>query len=241
MPILSSKSLYLIVITYRMKLYLKEKISAIPLAERPREKLCYQGVSALADAELIALLIGSGNRKSRVEKISSTVLDLLDRYNGSLTVNQLIEVPGIGKAKASVILAALEFSRRRLCPDRRRIGSPKDILPLVVHYANRKQEYFLCLSLNGAHEVIAIRVVSIGLVNRSLVHPREVFADPLQDRAAAIVIAHNHPSGNLEPSEEDVQVTQRLKTVADILGILLLDHIVFSEEGYHSFLEHGRL
>ncbi|MCX7787279.1 MAG: DNA repair protein RadC [Spirochaetes bacterium] len=224
-----------------MKLYLKEKILNLPTKERPREKLYFQGVAALSDAELLAILIGSGNRTVRVEKISSLLLDLLDRSNGNITVDALMKIPGVGKAKGTLILAALEFSRRFLCPERKRIGFPRDVLPLVSHYANRKQEYFLSISLNGAHEVLAIRVVSIGLVNRSLVHPREVFADPLQDRAAALVIAHNHPSGNLDPSLEDKQVTMRLRTAAELLGIVFLDHIIFSEEGYYSFLEHGEL
>ncbi len=224
-----------------MKLYLKEKILSLPTEERPREKLYFQGVSTLSDAELLAILIGSGTKVARVEKITSLLLDFLDRSNGSITVDELMKIPGIGKAKATLILAALEFSRRSLCPARKRIGFPSDVLPLVSHYANRKQEYFLSISLNGAHEVLAIRVVSIGLVNRSLVHPREVFADPLQDRAAALVIAHNHPSGNLDPSAEDKQVTTRLRNVAELLGIVFLDHIIFSEEGYYSFLEHGEL
>lgn len=224
-----------------MKLYLKEKILSLPTEERPREKLCFQGVASLSDAELLAILIGSGNRAARVEKITTLLLDLLDRSNGNVSADTLMNIPGIGKAKATLILASLEFSRRRLCPERKRIGFPRDVLPLVSHYANRKQEYFLSISLNGAHEVIAIRVVSIGLVNRSLVHPREVFADPLQDRAAAVVIAHNHPSGNLEPSAEDKQVTSRLRNAAELLGIVFLDHVIFSEEGYYSFLEHGEL
>lgn len=224
-----------------MQLYLREKISSLPLKERPREKLCFQGVTSLSDAELLAILIGAGTRKAGVEKLSSAVLDYIDRAKDDISVPSLIEIPGIGKAKATLILASLEFSRRRLCPEHKKIGFPADVLPMVSHYSDRKQEYFLCISLNGAHEVIAIRVVSIGLVNRSLVHPREVFADPLQDRAAAIIIAHNHPSGNLEPSSEDKQVTSRIKSASDILGIGFLDHIIFGPKGYYSFLEQGEL
>ncbi len=128
-----------------------------------------------------------------------------------------------------------------MCPSATRITVPSDILPVVRHYADRKQEHFLCLSLNGAHEVQSVRVVSIGLVNRTIVHPREVFADPLTDRAAAVVVAHNHPSGRVDPSMEDRDVTRRLKQAGDTLGIRLLDHLVFSTKGYYSFLEHGEL
>lgn len=213
----------------------------MPLEERPREKIIDRGVASLSDPELLAVLIGSGIKNSGVEKITAAVLDLVDKQNGRVTPEKLISITGIGKAKAALILAALEFSRRRLCPDRIRIGFPKDVLPLITHYADRKQEHFLCLSLNGAHEVISVRVVSVGLVNRALVHPREVFADPLSDRAAAVVIAHNHPSGNLEPSAEDRTVTKKLQNAADILGINFLDHIIFSRLGYYSFLEKGEL
>jgi DNA repair protein RadC len=224
-----------------MKLYVMERISDMPLEERPREKIIDRGVASLSDPELLAVLIGSGIKNSGVEKITAAVLDLVDKQNGRVTPEKLISITGIGKAKAALILAALEFSRRRLCPDRIRIGFPKDVLPLITHYADRKQEHFLCLSLNGAHEVISVRVVSVGLVNRALVHPREVFADPLSDRAAAVVIAHNHPSGNLEPSAEDRTVTKKLQNAADILGINFLDHIIFSRLGYYSFLEKGEL
>jgi DNA repair protein RadC len=115
------------------------------------------------------------------------------------------------------------------------------VLPVIRHYADRKREHFLSISLNGAHEVIHSRVVSIGTVNRTFVHPREVFSDPLTDRAAAVIVAHNHPSGNVEPSREDADITHRLTESANILGIDLLDHIVFSMNEYYSFLEHDRL
>jgi DNA repair protein RadC len=107
--------------------------------------------------------------------------------------------------------------------------------------ADRKQEHFLCISLNGAYEVIAVRTVSVGLVNKTQVHPREVFADPLTDRATAIIVAHNHPTGNLTPSKEDIAITRQLKSAGEILGIKLLDHIIFSHKGYYSFMENNEL
>jgi DNA repair protein RadC len=224
-----------------MKLYVMEKIADRPPEERPREKIIDKGVSSLSDSELLSVLIGSGTKDTGVEKITAAVLDMIDKQNGLITPEKLTSIKGIGTAKATLILAALEFSRRRLCPDRIRIGFPKDILPLITHYADRKQEHFLCISLNGAHEVISVRVVSVGLVNRALVHPREVYADPLSDRAAAVILAHNHPSGNLEPSTEDRTVTKKLQGAADILGINFLDHIIFGRTGYYSFLEKGEL
>jgi DNA repair protein RadC len=113
------------------------------------------------------------------------------------------------------------------------------VLPLIRHYADRRQEHFLCVSLNGANEIIATRVVSVGLVNKTQVHPREVFADPITDRASAVIVAHNHPSGSLEPSKEDIDITGQLRSAGEILGIRLLDHVIFNSKGYYSFLEKG--
>jgi DNA repair protein RadC len=115
------------------------------------------------------------------------------------------------------------------------------LLPHIRHYADRKQEHFLCVSLNGANEVLNIRVISIGLIDRSPVHPREVFADALTDRASAIMVAHNHPSGGLEPSPSDVTITAQLKAAGEMVGVSLLDHVIFNRTGYFSFLEAGRL
>lgn len=112
---------------------------------------------------------------------------------------------------------------------------------MIRHYGDRKQEHFICISLNGANEVIAHRVVSIGLVNKTQVHPREVFADPITDRAAAIIVAHNHPSGGIAPSSEGIAITEQLKGAGETLGVKLLDHIIFNQKDYYSFLENGLL
>jgi DNA repair protein RadC len=133
-------------------------------------------------------------------------------------------------------VAALEFSRRRIAADGVKVRTPDDVIPLVAHLNDRKQEVFVCVSLSGAHEVIATRIVTVGLANMCQVHPREVLADPIVDRACSIIVAHNHPSGDLTPSDEDLKVTSRLKSAAAILGINLLDHIVFSRRGFRSIL-----
>jgi DNA repair protein RadC len=122
-----------------------------------------------------------------------------------------------------------------------KIRSAKDVVPLVSHLANRQQEHFLTVSLNGAHEVIASRVVTVGLANSTQIHPREVFAEAISDRACAIIAAHNHPSGDLSPSTEDLAVTERLTQAGGILGIRLLDHIIFSANGFFSFAEAGMM
>jgi len=126
-------------------------------------------------------------------------------------------------------------------PEGFKIGLPPDVLPLIQHMADRKKEYFLCISLNGAYEVIAVRTVSVGLVNKTQVHPWEVFADPITDRATAIIVAHNHPTGNLTHSKDDIAITRQLKSAGETLGIRLLDHIIFGNKGYYSFQESDRL
>lgn len=217
------------------------RISELAPSERPREKLYVQGAAALTDRELLAVLIGSGSPGKGVNLLATEVLPIIDRRSGRVKIDDLTAITGLGIAKAAVLAAAMELARRHLCPERRKIAYPADVLPMVNHFADRKQEHFLCLSLNGAHEVTALRVVSVGLVNRTIVHPREVFADPLTDRAAAVVVCHNHPSGNVQPSDEDKQVTSRLVEAGVTLGIQVLDHIIFSDRGYYSFLEHGAL
>lgn len=216
------------------------EISGYDAAARPRERLLMQGAVRLSDRDLVTLIVGSGVKGNRVERIAEKLLEVLDRMDRrQIDIDLIRNIPGIGGAKAAQISAALEFARRRFRPAALRVRYPQDVLPVIRHYADRKQEHFLCVSLNGAHEVIETRVVSVGLVNRTVVHPREVFADPLQDRAAAIIVAHNHPSGNIDPSDEDREVTRRLKEAGTLLGIPLLDHIVFTTTGHYSFLENG--
>jgi DNA repair protein RadC len=135
----------------------------------------------------------------------------------------------------------LEFGRRRWGASGSAVTNPAEIFSLVRKYADRKQERFISLSLNGAHEVLAVRVVTVGLVNRTIVHPREVFADIIQDRAAAFIVAHNHPSGRISPSPEDNEITDRLQKAAVILGLHFLDHLIFSETAWWSYRQEGLL
>jgi DNA repair protein RadC len=209
--------------------------------EKPRERLISSGPTILSDSELLSVILGSGIKNKDVYTLAGEVLKVIDRVNGKPDIKELLSLPGLGNAKAALICAVMEFARRILHPDHRKIKSPGDVYSVVQHFADRKQEHFLTLSLNGAQEVIAIRIVSIGLVNRTIVHPREVFADPLTDRAASIVVAHNHPSGQVDPSNEDIEVTSRLKNAGAVLGIGLLDHLIFSKTAYYSFLEDGKL
>lgn len=217
-----------------------KRISDIPKSDRPREKMHAKGPEALSDHELLTILLGSGTKGSDVMTVAGRILKVLDG-NKELSLDELKKIEGVGPAKATLIAAALEFARRRIRPEGLKISFPADVLPLIQHYADRKQEHFLCVSINGANEVIKSRVVSVGLVNKTQVHPREVFADPITDRASAIIVAHNHPAGTLTPSTEDKEITVQLKLSGETLGIRLLDHIIFNHKGYYSFLEHGEL
>ncbi len=218
-----------------------KKIKDLPKSERPRERLLEKGARTLSDEELLAVLIGKGTKDRDVLALSRQLVKVVDRKGLDLTVEDILDIKGIGTAKAALIVAALEFVRRRVKEEGVKIQSPVDVVPLIRHYANRKQEHFITISLNGANEVMNIRVVTIGLIDKSHVHPREVFADVLMERASSLIVAHNHPSGSLTPSREDMAVTKQLKEAGELLGIKLLDHIIFSHRGYYSFLEHGEL
>jgi DNA repair protein RadC len=212
-----------------------------PDAAGPRERLLAHGPGALSDRELLAIVLNTGIRGKSVGVLAAELSERLDRNRGVPGAKELASLPGMGTAKACSIAALVEYGRRRWGPCGIRITNPSDAYPLVRHYADRRQERFICVSLNGAHETLGIRVVTVGLVNRTIVHPREVFAEPIVDRASSILVAHNHPSGRLEPSEEDAEITRRLKTAGDLLGIVLLDHLIFSDTAYYSFLKDGRL
>ncbi|MDR1955789.1 MAG: DNA repair protein RadC [Treponema sp.] len=210
-------------------------------AERPREKLINAGPAAMSDMELLTILLNGGIRDDPENTRAQTLLERLDQEKGIPLVKELSLVTGVGKIKACSIVAMLEFGRRRWGATGTRIKHPQDIYTLIRHHADRRQERFICLSLNGAHEVLAVRIVTIGLVNRTIVHPREVFADPILDRASAVIVAHNHPSGQLIPSAEDDEITRRLQAAAEILGLHFLDHLIFSETTYFSYRQTSRL
>jgi DNA repair protein RadC len=216
-----------------------KRMTDLPSYERPREKMLQKGPGALTDEELVAVLLGFGIKGHDVMTVAGRIVRLVDQHHGRPDLKDLQQLEGVGPAKATLMAAALEFARRRIHPEGLKIRTPVDVLPLIRHYGERKQEYFLCISLNGANEVITHRVVSIGLVNQTQVHPREVFADPITDRASAVILAHNHPSGDITPSEADRKITRQLRKAGETLGISVLDHIIFGRKGHYSFLENG--
>ncbi len=203
----------------------------------PRERASQYGISALTDKELFALLLGSGNKQCGVRDLAQRLQDYCDKTFDFSDIEKLQSVSGIGLAKASLIAAAFELARRYLCPTKKVISCPRDVVPFLLHYGDRSQETFLSVLLNGANEILCVRPVTTGLLNKTLTHPREVFSDAVKRRAGAVIVAHNHPSGRLIPSEDDKKITETLRKAGDLLGIRLLDHIVFNGWDYFSFLE----
>jgi len=214
-------------------------IKDMPRHSRPREKLREKGPAALTDEELVSAILGMGTAGVDVRTISRQVAGLIREHKAALSLDHLLEIRGMGLAKAAQILSAFELARRYLLKETVKIMVAQDILPLVADIAGKQQEHFVCISLNGANEVIEKRIVTIGLLDKSPVHPREVFADAIADRAAAVIFAHNHPSGDLQPSEADLRTHQQLTEAGKILGLRVLDHIIVTRKGYYSFQEAG--
>ena len=209
--------------------------------DRPREMLLKKGPNALKDKELLAILLGTGTKGNNVFQVASTILGH-DTNIEDMDIAELSSIKGVGPAKACIIAAAFELARRRLDVSDKEvytIRKPEDLLPHINHIADKKQEYFLCASLNGANELINSRIITVGLLNSSQVHPREVFADAITDRAASIILAHNHPSGTLEPSKADTMVTRQLCESGKLLGIEVLDHLIITKKGFISLKDKG--
>lgn len=201
--------------------------------DRPREKLQAKGASALSDFELLQALIGSGNAQADVSKIARETLKIIKANGANVTYDQLQHVTGMGAAKVTEILAALELSKRYLLTsDQPIIDSPEKAVEQLADIRDKKQEYFVCMTLDGANRLIAKRIITIGTLTASLVHPREVFAEAITDRAASIIVAHNHPSGSLESSQADRDVTLRLKDAGELLGIRMIDHIIVTVKAH---------
>ncbi|HEV8043622.1 MAG TPA: DNA repair protein RadC [Rubrobacter sp.] len=213
---------------------------------RPRERLLAAGPSALSDGELLGLLFGIGTREKTAVELAGEVISSAGGLHGlyDVSVHELTKVKGIGEAKACIILAAVELGRRIgqvRNPGRPVISSPADVDRLLRgRIANLDRENFVVVLLNTKNEVIETSTVSVGTLSASLVHPREVFKPAVRASAASVILAHNHPSGKVEPSKEDREVTRRLGEAAAILGIEVLDHIIVGD-GYFSLKEHGML
>jgi DNA repair protein RadC len=221
-------------------------IKQLPPELRPRERLLAAGPGALSDGELLGLLFGIGNREKTAVELAGEVISEAGSLHGlyDVSAHELMEVNGIGEAKACIILAAVELGRRIgqvRNPGRPVVSSPADVDRLLRgRIANLDRENFVAVLLNTKNEVIESPLISVGTLSSSLVHPREVFKPAVRASAASVVLAHNHPSGKVEPSREDREVTRRLVGAAEILGIEVLDHVIVGD-GHFSMKEHGVL
>ncbi len=212
-----------------------KRIHQIPLPDRPREKLQRKGVNALSDFELLQVIIGSGTKGADVGFIAKQIQKLLGKGAQTISYEHLIDIKGVSIATAGKIMASLELARRHLLRDTEPIVSQQDILSRLGELRGRQQEHFVCLTLDGGQRLIAQRTITIGTLDAVLAHPREVFADAVADRAACVIVAHNHPSGDPSPSDQDITLTQQLVAAGQLLGIPLADHLIVTKNDHFSF------
>ncbi|MBI5123372.1 DNA repair protein RadC [Candidatus Roizmanbacteria bacterium] len=218
----------------------------LPVDERPRERLVKYGVESLSICELLSLIFGRGVQGESVVSISQKLISAFSSLDqlSEASIEELKKIKGLGLAKACQLKACFEISRRLKKEENlnknKIIKSPKDIFPLLKEkIINFHKEYFMVASLDNRNKVINIDTVSVGTLNSSLIHPRETFETAIKNHAAAIIICHNHPSGELKPSEDDLVITQNLVKAGKLLGIEVSDHLIISKDGYFSFKEKG--
>lgn len=221
-------------------------IKDLPKEERPREKLVKFGPEAMSTAELLALIIRTGNREDTAIELANKLLVHAGglKFLQEMSIEELKEIKGIGVAKAAQISATIHLGRRiRVANSENKeevITSPRDVANLVrAKLAFLEREHFIIVLLNTKNKVISIEEISVGSLNNSIVHPREVFKPAIRRSSAAIILAHNHPSGNPEPSSEDIDVTKRLQKAGKLVGIEVLDHLIIGNREYISLKEKG--
>jgi len=213
------------------------RIKDVSRFDLPREKLQKYGVSKLADHELLAILLGSGIQGFNVLQLSKKILDtVLKIGKEKITIADLRKINGLGQIKASQILSIIELTKR-LNTNKPEILSANDVWKLCTDIRESKKEHFIAFYLDTQNRLIERQIISIGTLNTSLVHPREVFEPAIKLSTASIIIAHNHPSGDTEPSPEDKEVTKRLREADKILGIEIVDHVIVSKLSYLSFAQ----
>jgi DNA repair protein RadC len=212
------------------------KIKNLPKHRQPREKLIEKGAENLRDSELMAILLRTGTKGKNVMKVSAEILQKFPTKNLlALNFKDLAKIKGIGSGKACLLLAAFELTKRALEVEDNNLPtiiSAKDAVAQLQELRNVKKEHFVVLYLNARNQLIHKETISIGTLNASLIHPREVFKSAVDCLAASVILAHNHPSGSAEPSEDDAEVTRRLKEAGEILGIEVLDHVIVTKNSF---------
>lgn len=221
------------------------KIKNIPIEERPRERFLEVGVENLSNEELLSIILKNGTKNKSVKDLA---LEILNKYNldnlKDVSLYELLKIKGIGKVKAIELISAIELGKRIFVSGRsikkEKWSNPKNIyINNKYLFLNKKQECFYCFYFNNNQELIERRLLFMGTINRSCVHPREIFKYAYINSASSIICMHNHPSGNILPSKEDIRFTKSIKEIGDTFGIPLVDHIIVGDEAYYSFYEEG--
>lgn len=223
------------------------KIKKIPINDRPRERLINFGASSLSNEELLSILLNSGTKNISVKNLASIILSKTNNLKDldKLSYHDLINIKGVGSAKASIILSFLELSKRinmeETSINNIKLNDPSKVFDYFKYRINKDQEEFYCIYLDAKKKVISYKLLFVGTVNHSMVHPRDIFKEAYKLNAAFIICVHNHPSGDVYPSLDDINATKRIFEIGNLMGIKLIDHIIISENNYYSFLENGKI
>ena len=216
------------------------RLKDIPKIDRPRERFLEKGPDALSKSELLAILIGSGIKGKNVKRLSEQIIRKFGNKFLDITVDDLLEITGIGEAKALQIVSALVLVKRfyeELSPKDNIVLSAQDAVSLTSEIRDKKKEYLVCLYLNARNGLLKKEIISIGTLDKSIIHPREIFGPAIELRAAGVILLHNHPSGNIEPSKQDIEVINKVLEASKIIGINVIDFIIVSENDTHSIFQ----
>ncbi len=223
------------------------RIKDLPVSERPRERLINKGVSHLSDAELLAIVLKTGTKDVSAKTLATQILKQVGSVKnlGHVSFYELLKIKGIGVAKACQILALQELSKRMSMVQEKiisvRITTPDTVYNYYKNIVSETQEYFYCLYLDSNKKVLKEQLLFMGTVNQSLVHPRDIFKEAYTCNATAFICVHNHPTGDVRPSREDILITDRLNQIGILMGIKLVDHVIIGKDKYYSFLENGKI
>ncbi len=223
------------------------KLKELPVLERPRERLINVGVENLSDEELLAIILKTGSKEMSVKELSSYILSSFGGIENlkKLKYHEVKKIKGIGEAKACTLVAISEIVRRMnrkvITLMGTKLNTPLKIFEFYKSKINNEQEQFYCIYLDASKKIIEEKLLFIGTANYSLVHPRDIFKEAYLLNATSIICVHNHPSGEVKPSKEDINLTIRLKEIGVIFGIRVIDHIIIGDDKYYSFLENGKI
>ncbi|SMN00822.1 DNA repair protein RadC [uncultured Candidatus Thioglobus sp.] len=216
------------------------KIKDIPKVERPRERLLQKGANALSKTDLLAILLGSGIKGTNVQTLAKTIITKFNQDFLEVNIDDLLKIKGIGQAKALQIYSAIALIKRFYQEKNSTdliINNVQNVLTLAFDIRDKKKEHLICLHLDSRNALIKKETLSIGLLDKSLIHPREIFSSALENKAANIILIHNHPSGDPTPSKQDEKIAKKISQAGQIMGIALLDFVIIAKQGHNSFYQ----